>query len=76
MLNANNSRRPSEKCEPKAPRAEGDIKFRSFSVPTKNNELGPIEGDLETGSFKKHLRTVKVLVTSKPRPLGVSTKLS
>lgn len=71
MLNANNSRRPSEKGEPKAPRADGDIEFNSFSVPTKNNELGPAEGDLETGSFEKHLGTVKVLVTSKPRRPGV-----
>ncbi|OBT55946.1 hypothetical protein VE04_03629, partial [Pseudogymnoascus sp. 24MN13] len=63
MLNANNSRRPSEKGEPKAPRADGDIEFNSVSVPTKNNELGPAEGDLETGSFEKHLGTVKVLVT-------------
>lgn len=75
MLNADDSRRSSEKCEPKAPRAEGDIEFSSISVPTKNNEPGPAEGDLETGSFKKHLGTVKVLVTSKPRPSGVSTKL-
>ncbi|KFZ13859.1 hypothetical protein V501_03498 [Pseudogymnoascus sp. VKM F-4519 (FW-2642)] len=61
ILNADNSRRSSEKCEPSAPRAEGDIEFSGFSVSTKNNEPGP--SDLETGSFNKHLGTVKVLVT-------------
>lgn len=74
MLNANNSRRPSEKSEPKAPRADGDIEVSSFSAPTKNNEPGSAERDLETGSFERYLGTVKVLVTSKPR--RQSTKLS
>lgn len=64
MLAAEDSRRSSEKCEPEIPTAEGGI--RSLSVPAKNNEPGPAEGDLETGNFNPG--TVKVLVTGKARP--------